>query len=351
MKKPDIIPLITKILISLGSILLFIFLRGPALAKITTPGLDNKLLKQKNAHPSPSRLDQAREHFKKGVQYSQAQRVDLAIQEYRKTLEFDPNFVMAHVNLGMSYLQQQEVEAAIQELKKAIQKDPKLKLARFDLWWAYRQQGKYDEGIAELKAVIALDPNNVNAYLNLGDSYLADKKMLPEAIQAYLEALARGRQTALIHQKIGKAYELSGQVDKAIEQFQRAISVDKNNLYTYLFLYVCLEKSKKKLEAAEALRNGLSAFRKEPRLADSSYQDIAHIMECLLGTYPEKDLMSIKNPIITCQLHYYLGMYYLFQNKRKEAAQHLQQAIDTKINTISEYEYAKIELERIKGQK
>ncbi|MEW6378208.1 MAG: tetratricopeptide repeat protein [bacterium] len=345
----------TKTLFSLISflvIIIIVFFSRSVLARVTASGLDkNPPGKKSGILSSPDKPNQAKEHFQKGVEYTQSNQVDLAIKEYRTALELDPNFIMAHVNLGMSHIQKKEFDAAVRELHKAIQINPKLTLAHLNLWWAYRQQGKYDEGIAELKKVIALDPNDTNAYLNLGNSYLSDKKMAPEAIQAYLDGLAKGNETAEIHQKIGKAYEINRQFDKAIEHFHLAIGTDRNNLYTYLFLYVTLEKSKRKLEAAETLRNGLAAFKTRSLLADSSYTDIAHLMECLLGTYSEKDLLSIKNPVIICQVHYYLGMSYFFQNKRKEAIQHLQQAIETQMNIISEYEYAKIELEQIQGQK
>jgi len=356
------VALMIKALLPLVVIVLFSHI---SLAKITPPDLEKKppkenvaplsleknLLKQNGASSQKNDSTQAKEHFQKGVEYSRAEKVDLAILEYRKALEFDPNLSLAHVNIGMSYIQKKDFDTAVQELKKAIQKEPKLKIAHFNLWWAYRQQGKHDKGISELKTIIAVDPNESNAYQDLGDSYLSDKKMIPEAINAYTQGLSRSKESVSLHQKLGKAYELNQQWDKAIEQFQQAIDLNKTNLYSYLFLYVTLKKAKKNDKAKETIQKGLSAYQSEPRLAESSYSEIAHIFEYLLGKYPEKDLLSIKNPIIACQANYYIGMNHLFQNKRKKAIQYLQKAVNSQMNFLSEYEYAKGELEHIQAKK
>ncbi len=322
-----------------------------ALAKTTPPDLEKKSIKETVSPAAIENSAKAKEHFQKGMEYSRSNKTDLAILEYRKALEFDSDLSLAYVNLGMSYIQKKDFNTAINELKKAIQKEPGLKVAHFNLWWAYRQLGNYDEGIAELKKVLATDPGDSNAYQNLGDSYLSDKKMIPEAIDAYLQGVAKNNKSVTLRQKLGKAYELSGQWNKAAEQFQQAIDLDKDNLYSYLFLYITLKKAGENDKAKQTIQKGISAFQSNPQLAESSYLDIAHILEYLIGKYPEKDLLSIKNPIIACQAHYYIGMNHLFQNNRKEAIQHLQQAVDAKMNFISEYEYARVELEQIQTKK
>ncbi|MEW5801530.1 MAG: tetratricopeptide repeat protein [bacterium] len=336
------------------SAIIILFVVHSAAAKITSdlekkPPKENT--KEKSAPSSKDDSAQAKEHFQKGVEYSRSDKADLAILEYRKALEFDPNLSLAYVNIGMSYIQKKDFDTAVQELKKAIGRDPKLKIARFNLWWAYRQKGKYDEGISELKKVLEIDPNDGNAYQNLGDSYLSDKKVFPDAIRAYAKGLALNKESVALRQKLGKAYELNGEWSKAVEQFQQAIDLNRTNLYSYLFLYITLMKTKEHAKAQEVIKKGLAVFQSDPLLADSSYKDIAHLLEYLLGKYPEKDLLSIKNPIIACQASYYIGMNYLFQNKSKEAIQHLEKAINDQINFISEYEYAKIELGLIQVQK
>ena len=334
-------------------LMIILFFPLIASAKTTLPDLEQKTEKGSIISPesNKSNSEQAKEHFQKGLKHSQSGQLDFAILEYRKALELDPNLTIAYVNVGVSYIQKKEYDTAVQALKKAIQKDSKLKLAHYNLWWAYRQQGKYDQGIDELKKIIAFDPNDIKIYKNLGDSYLSDKKMVPEAIHMYSQGLAIDKSDVSLLQKLGKAYELDRQWDKAIEQLQRVVELDKKNLYNYLFLYIALRKSGKNSEAKEIIQKSLTDFRGKPWAASSSSEETVHLLEYLAGTYSEKDLLSSKNSIIVCQANYYIGMNYVFQNKPKEASQYFQQAIDTKINFISEYEYAKIELDRIQNPK
>lgn len=318
-------------------------------AKTTTPPLEKKLQKKSVVDSLSKNSTKAKEHFKRGWEYNQAKKLDLAIQEYCKALELDPNLSEAHLNLGMNYILKKEFDNAIRELKKALRQNPKLKTAHFNLWWAYRQQQKYDQGIEELKKVIAIDPNDVNAYINLGDTYLTDKKMTLEAISAYSQGLAKNQNDLSLHRRVGKAYELNQQWDEAIKRFQQAINLKTDDPYSYLFLYVALKKSGKNSDAKATVQKALSVLKGNPLLANSF--ETTYILKYLAGAYSEKDLLANQNPLIVCQANYYIGMNYLFDKKIKKAVQYFQQAIDTDIFFLSEYEYAKIELDRIRGKK
>ena len=325
-----------------------------ATAKSTIPALEQKPQKKSIADSlSKNPTSRAKEHFQKGLEYSQVKKFDLAIQEYRKALELDPNLSEAYVSLGMSYIFKKEFDTAILELKKAIQQNlnkPNLKIAHFNLWWAYRQQQKYDRGIEELKKIITIDPNEVDTYINLGDTYLTDKKMISEAISIYSQGIAKNQKNLILQRKLAKAYELNKQWDKAIKHFQQAINLKNDDPYNYLFLYVALKKSGKNSAARETVQKALSALKDNP-LSLANFPETTHILEYLAGTYQEKDLLASKNPLIVCQANYYIGMNCIFEKKFKKAAQYFQQAIDTDIFFISEYEYAKIELDRVKGKK
>jgi len=320
-------------------------------AKTTIPTLDKNPQKENIMDSLSKKSAQAKEHFQKGLEYSQTKKVDSAIQEYLTATELDPNLSMAYVNLGMSYILKKKFDNAIRELKKAIHQKPKLKIAHFNLWWAYRQEQKYDQGIEELKKIIAIDPNDTNAYLNLGDTYLADKKMTLKAINAYSQGLTKNNKNLSLHQKLGKAYELNQQWDEAIKQFQQAINQKNDDPASYLFLYVALKKSGKNSEAKKIIQKALSSSKKNPLFIGNKSIETLHILECLAGTYPEKDLLASKNPLTVCQANYYIGINYLAEIKFKKAAQYFQQAIVTNIFFISEYEYAKIELDRLKAIK
>lgn len=302
--------------------------------------------KEKNLSISTTLKEkQAKEHFQKGLEFSHSKKIDSAIQEYQKALELDPNFSMAYVNLGMSYILKKEFDKAIDELKKAIRKNPKLKIAHFNLWWAYRQQKKYDLGIEELNKIIQIDPNDANAYINIGDTYLSDKKLVSKAIDSYEKGLIRQQKNISLLQKLGKAYELNKEYTKAIARFQKAIDLKNDAPVNYLFLYISLRKAGKDSEAKSSLQKILTILKK-----DNLPSETRDIIKYLTGNISEAKLLGSQNPIILCQANYYIGMNYLFEKKFEKADQYLQQALKTDMFFVAEYEYAKIELNQLRGK-
>ena len=51
-------------------------------------------------------------------------RVDQAIEQYRKTIELDPNFFAPHPVLGAAYVQKSMHKEGIAELEKAVEISP-----------------------------------------------------------------------------------------------------------------------------------------------------------------------------------------------------------------------------------
>lgn len=66
------------------------------------------------------------EHAQAGSAAQQAGHYDVAIKEFRKVVELQPNSVSGHANLGGSYFQNGEYGAAIPELEEALRLNPKL---------------------------------------------------------------------------------------------------------------------------------------------------------------------------------------------------------------------------------
>lgn len=337
---------ISRIFFMLMAISLTLFLSVFTFAK-TAPLPDNPKGEKKGLVESLSQKStQAKEHFQKGLDFSRGGKIDLAIEEYRRVIELDPNSAMAYVNLGMSYIFKKDFATAVKELNIATIKDPSLKIAHFNLWWAYRGLQKYDLGLQELQKIIALDPNDGGVYKNIGDTYLTDKRMIPLAIQSYLKGLPHNQKDVSFHQKLGKAYELNKEWDKSVSHFQKAIELKKDDPYNYLFLYVAQKKAGNDSKAKETLDKALSNLKKNLSRGSFSFETIP-IFEYLAGSYSEEKVLATKNPIIAGQANYYIAMKYLFEKKPDKAAIFFQKIIDQNLYDVSEYEYAKIELDEI----
>lgn len=66
------------------------------------------------------------EHAQAGAAAQQAGHYDIAIKEFRKVVELQPNSASGHANLGDACFQNGEYEAAIPELEEALRLNPKL---------------------------------------------------------------------------------------------------------------------------------------------------------------------------------------------------------------------------------
>jgi len=87
-----------------------------------------------------------------------ARRYDDALEQLHKTLELEPNFVMAHFILGLTYLQKRQFEQATAELQQAISLsgDTPLSLALGVLGHVSAVSGKRTEAHRMLERLEAL---------------------------------------------------------------------------------------------------------------------------------------------------------------------------------------------------
>jgi tetratricopeptide (TPR) repeat protein len=162
--------------------------------------------------------------FEKGVDADHKGKSDDAIEHYEKALSYSPNFYPAHNNLGSVYLGQQnfegaqaQFEAALKanqndveayfnlanvhlmtkgysdaerEIKEGLQRRPDSAFGLFLEGLLYSRTGHPELAEKSLQSALRLDPRMPQAYLQLVNLYLQQKRA-PEAIaelEAYLKA-------------------------------------------------------------------------------------------------------------------------------------------------------------------
>ena len=165
-----------------------------------------------------------RKEFDRGVEADHQGKTDDAIQHYEKALSFSPNYYPAHNNLGSAYLGRQkfdeaqaQFEAALQanqndveayfnlanllvltqhydeaqrEIDEGLKRRPDSAFGKFLQGSVYTRTGRPDLAEKSLQSALQLDPKMSQAYLQLVNLYLQQKRT-PEAIgelEAYLKA-------------------------------------------------------------------------------------------------------------------------------------------------------------------
>jgi Flp pilus assembly protein TadD len=127
-----------------------------------------------------------------------------AMVEFRKALEFFPEFAGARRSLAVILLQKGQVDEAIVQFREIWEQHPDEATASFDLGNAYFQKGQMDEAVAFYQRALKIKPDDVSALNNLGMAFLV-KGMVDEAAVQFRKALALQPDFALARTNLGKA--------------------------------------------------------------------------------------------------------------------------------------------------
>ena len=82
-----------------------------------------------------------------------------------------PHYADAYFNRGNSYAQQQKYDLAIADYERAIEIDPDDSNAYYNRGCYYFQRKEYDLAIADFNRTIKLDSHDADAYFERGNTY------------------------------------------------------------------------------------------------------------------------------------------------------------------------------------
>jgi Flp pilus assembly protein TadD len=114
-----------------------------------------------------------------GVAYYKKGDFANALENYRKALELDHNHASVFNNIGSIYLRvylakrdERAYRLAMDNFTRAIAIDPRLFAAYNSRGAAYKFKNQVDKAIDDWKKTIEINPNFIDAYFNIGISYL-----------------------------------------------------------------------------------------------------------------------------------------------------------------------------------
>ena len=136
-----------------------------------------------------------------------------------------------------------DLEEAVELYKKSIEHYPTAEAYTF-LGWAYSFRGDYDEAIEQCKIAIQIDVDFGNPYNDIG-SYLITLGRPDDAIPWLEKAIAARRYDSYHypHCNLGRAYMAKGMLNKAEEEFQKALEIEPG----YAFAVEAIETIRKSL--------------------------------------------------------------------------------------------------------
>jgi tetratricopeptide (TPR) repeat protein len=142
-----------------------------------------------------------------------------AEKEYRRAVELNPNYALAHQWLGNDLAIRGRIAEALEESRKAMALDPLSAVYRasYSLRIAYAR--RFDQAAAECKKALELDPYHPIANMYMGQIE-EHRGFLPDAILRYRKANEASTAPFLLAE-LGHAYARSGKQQEALNILAR----------------------------------------------------------------------------------------------------------------------------------
>lgn len=184
----------------------------------------------------PEELDDAANSAFRGRNYK------LAIELWKKVVEAEPKHKTAWNNLGRAYLNTAQFDKAEAALKKQIEINPYDEYAYNNLGLTYQRTQRFEEAEAAFRKQIEVNPLDRYAHGNLAQ-LLNSRHKYADAIPEFEQALSIAGENVYLEQQLGDAYLKTGQVDKAMENFDKALKASPTPMMWNNVAYALAEQN------------------------------------------------------------------------------------------------------------
>jgi len=175
---------------------------------------------------------------------------------YRKAIQFNPDYAIAHCNLGNLLRDFGKLKEAEISLRKAIKLNPDYANAHSNLGNILKDLGKLKEAEISYRKAIKLNPDYAIAYSNLGN-ILRDLGKLKEAEISLHKAIKLNPDYSNAHLNLGNILRDYGKLKEAEIAYRKAIQLNPNNAIAYSNLGNIFRDLGKLKEAEISYRKGI----------------------------------------------------------------------------------------------
>ncbi|MBN1221772.1 MAG: sulfatase-like hydrolase/transferase [Candidatus Aminicenantes bacterium] len=158
---------------------------------------------------------------------STEEKMDEAEQKIQDVLSKDPFVLEARYILGNIYAKQKKYEEAIEEFKAALGVDSEYYEAIFGIAVAYMHLGKKDEAVLGFLRLREMDPRDTKPLLQLADIY-EDRGEDDEAMNCLKLAVEIDPEAPVFHNKLGALYLKKNMLDAAEKEINKALSIERS---------------------------------------------------------------------------------------------------------------------------
>ena len=156
------------------------------------------------------------------------ERLDAAMDCFRRVIALVPGHAMAHIHLGMAFWKRGDTAPAIALAERATRLDPQLAAAHGALGSMLYGTGRHEEAITSLRAALALAlaPNDVTACLYLGICLCrVPGGRVEEGVKFLRRAIELDPRQIEAHIQLGSILAYNGYRDQALASYQAALAL------------------------------------------------------------------------------------------------------------------------------
>jgi len=162
--------------------------------------------------------------FDSAMQAANDNNMKLAIDLFERVASTDPKHKDLWVKLGTAYLADGQYQKAEGALQKQIDANAYDEGAHILMGAVYESLQRYNDAIAQYQKAIEISPLAASAHIGLGSLY-AKLKRWNDAIPELEKAASLQDKNPLLQAALGQAYIATGQTEKGMASFERAIAL------------------------------------------------------------------------------------------------------------------------------
>ena len=220
----------------------------------------------------------------------------LAIEQYEQILKLDPSSVDDHIMLGRLYHADNQLRKAEEEEKTAVKLAPDSEEAVTALAMLYNEEGNAAKA-AETLASVPEGTRSAKLYAVLGETY-DQQKDYKKAIDAYQHAIALDRDNLDAIRGLAESLQNDGQTDKALEQYKIIADANPEDARTYIRMAEIYRKQGKLDLALQNLKKAGSMVQDSDQVsydmasiyqAQGRYDEAAQELQALLKRTEKAD--------------------------------------------------------------
>jgi tetratricopeptide (TPR) repeat protein len=169
---------------------------------------------------------EAKAHFKKAHEFLKSRQLDEALKEFQETVKLSPKTPVAHYWLGMAFFYKRDSKKAIEQFNKALELEPKNYHAMAMLGKIYTlDKNRLDDAVKYLRMALAINPEFADARADMAHVYVMRGK-LSQAIAEFGIIFKGEPRYAMYHYELGRLFESMKALDRAKNEFKRALVPD-----------------------------------------------------------------------------------------------------------------------------